>query len=163
MKCGITAVCDMPPYRLFCMHQLRTNCLLNVKSRKTVTCCLSVSELCSSCCDREKLKCQSDILQCVNNLLLLYDSAIQSKRSFLTCNGLLLQRYMQKDVKHMKEVMKEELQVQREIRRHELLAMKVRPLTHSVIKHNLTLLSLDICFVTRTVLIYAGDRRTFFA
>ena len=37
------------------------------------------------------VECKPDILHWFNNALLLYDSVIRDKRSFLTGNGLLLQ------------------------------------------------------------------------
>ena len=39
VNCVIIAFSDMPQYRLLRIHQLRTNCLPNVKSLKTVSCC----------------------------------------------------------------------------------------------------------------------------
>jgi hypothetical protein len=51
------------------------------------------------------------------------------KRSFLTRNGLLLQNDMRKEISGIREMMKVELELEREKRRQELLAMRVSPPT----------------------------------
>jgi hypothetical protein len=51
------------------------------------------------------------------------------KRSFLTRNGLLLQTGMQMELHALKDSMRQELNLHREQRREEILAMKVSPPT----------------------------------
>jgi hypothetical protein len=55
----------------------------------------------------------------------MYDTVTADKRSFLTRNGLLLQRDMQKEVRDLKKEMRLELQLERERQRRDLMALKV--------------------------------------